>query len=179
MRVSAIRECWLTRPGPHRPSWRNGRERSPPTIPARTDNRYKASYKDKWVYAAFPDTSNVDTVLNEIGQKQSRLVAKSLESVTFARAFSSPLKRALQVPSLPPFFGQGLQGRHTMRLHDTIRNWIVKYIRESKNTIVGVCKGLRNVKVWPSVNEKVSRTSFFVNKAQPRSHYPPSICNTH
>jgi len=46
--------------------------------------------------------SNVDTVLNDIGQKQSRLVAKTLEPVQFTHAFCSPLKRALQV--LPPLF---------------------------------------------------------------------------
>ena len=41
--------------------------------------------------------SELDTVLNDIGRQQSRLVAKAVENVTFTHAFCSPLKRATQV----------------------------------------------------------------------------------
>lgn len=56
----------------------------------------KESYKDVLVHSQSTH-SDVDTVLNEIGLQQSRLVAKALKDTPFTHAYCSPLKRASQV----------------------------------------------------------------------------------
>jgi hypothetical protein len=58
--------------------------------------REQGLFKDRSVFSLM-NYSKLDTVLNDIGQQQSRLVAKAVENVPFTHVFCSPLKRATQV----------------------------------------------------------------------------------